>query len=55
MEEESMCEQQNLNRRLPPFLIGVIISIRLILFFPYWDDHFDDARLYKDDDSDDAS
>jgi len=23
MEEESMCDQRNLNRRLPPFLIGV--------------------------------
>ena len=24
-EEASMCEEQNLNRRLPPFLIGVMI------------------------------
>ena len=30
MEEESMCDQRHLNRRLPPFLIGVNISILTI-------------------------
>ena len=30
MTEEEMCEQKNLNRRLPPFLIGVTNPIMFI-------------------------
>ena len=38
-EEETMCEQKNLNRRLPPFLIGVMNPIMFI----FEDDNSDDG------------